>query len=432
MDIRFDHATILTVDGEDRELSDATLCVKDGRIAYIGGAEGAPQDFAPERTIDAKGNLLMPGFVNAHTHLPMTLFRGYANDLNLQDWLFGNIIPLEDKLTAEDVYLGAMVGAAEMLLSGTTCFLDMYDFADTIAAAVEKSGLRAVLCQGMAGDGGNMQKIAKAKEICQRFQGAAGGRITTMISPHAEYTCSEEFLLACQDAAQELGVGIHVHASETAKEVRECMERHNGLSPIRYFDKLGLITDKTVLAHCVAIDSGDLETLAARGAHVAHNPGSNMKLASGFAPVPALLRGGVNVALGTDGASSNNNLDMWEEMALCALMHKGFSGDPKAIPAKKALRMATIDGARALGLEDETGSLEVGKKADLILVDTQGPRYYPRGEMVNHIVYAGHAADVKMTMVEGHILMEDGRIPHVDMPALLEAFNQAALALRAR
>jgi 5-methylthioadenosine/S-adenosylhomocysteine deaminase len=300
-----------------------------------------------------------------------------------------------------------MGGIAEMLLSGTTAFLDMYFYMDETARAVEQTGIRACLCRGMTADDGLAQKLAEVKDFYRRWQGAADGRIAVRVAPHAEYTNTDEAMAAYAAAARELGCGIHVHVSETRAEVEGCYARH-GCSPVAYMERMGILDLPCVAAHCVVVDEADIAILARHGVSVAHNPSSNMKLGSGVAPVTAMLRAGVNVALGTDGTASNNNLDMIEEMHVGALIAKGFTQDPTAFNARQVLRAATMGGARALGMDAELGSLEAGKQADIVLLRADTPALCPMYDPADAVVYSSGRADIRMTMVGGRVLMENG------------------------
>lgn len=418
----FTNAAALTPCGM---IEPAQVHVANGLITYVGSMQDAPS-FDAQRTIDATGHVVMPGFVNAHTHAAMTLFRGFAGDLSLLDWLH-QIWPVEDTLTGNDVYWLTNLAIAEMLKTGTTAFLDMYDFMEDVAKAVLETGIRATLSQGSTGFGDKAAKLEKARRLHSGFHGADNNRIRMMVAPHAEYTCPPEFLIQLRDLAQQLDVGIHIHIAESPAEMKDSFER-NGVSPVVHLDRLGLLTGRTTAAHCVHLSDEDMDILAARGVNVAHNPGSNLKLGSGISPVPQLLARGVNVALGTDGAGSNNNLDMWQEMGLAALIHKGAQENPLVVPVQAALHMATRAGALAIDAP-ETGVLEAGKKADLIMVDTTGIHYRPRRELAQHLIYSGGANDVKLTMVDGRILYENGQFLTLDVARAIDEVENIAKRL---
>jgi 5-methylthioadenosine/S-adenosylhomocysteine deaminase len=400
-------------------LPGASLLVKDSEIAAL-LPSGQPLP-AADRTLEAKGKLLLPGLVNAHTHCAMTLLRGYADDMELMAWLRTRIWPLEMKLSAEDVYCGSLLGIAEMIRAGVTCFNDMYHYFRATARAVRDSGFRANVSGVLLGFLPEAEKkLEEAVEFADEWRGEANGRVVTMLGPHAPYTCPDPLLRKVIAAARQLGAGVHIHVSETRQEVEESLSLH-GLTPLRRLQRLGLFDGGGVLAaHCVHLDEQEIELLARSRAGVSHNPGSNMKLASGVAPVPQLLKAGVPVGLGTDGAASNNNLDVLEEVRLAALLHKLSTGDPTALPAYQALEMATRHGARALGLEDKVGQIKVGLRADLILFDLDQPHLWPPHNLVSHLVYSARASDVTTVLVDGKPLMIDRVLQTLDEPAIMK------------
>lgn len=389
-------------------------------------AEGQAPEGGYERIIDGTNLVALPGLVNAHTHAAMTLLRGYADDMPLMEWLEQKIWPLEAKLTGEDVYWGTMLAIVEMIRSGTTCFADMYFFMDRAAEAADRTGIRALLSRGLIGVGPDGEKaLAESRELIRQWNKSDHGRVRFNLGPHAPYTCPPEYLRQVADLAGELGVGMHIHLAETASEAADSLSTY-GLTPVAHLDSLGLFEHPVLAAHCVHLTEEDIEILARKGVRVAHNPESNMKLASGIAPVPRLLQAGVAVALGTDGASSNNNLDMMQEMHSCALLHKVNSMDPTVIPAYQALKMATVHGAQALGLADAIGTLEPGKKADLILVRVDGPHCIPRYDIIANLIYAGQASDVDTVIIDGRIIMHKRVIRTFDEEEVLERAKYTA------
>ncbi|MGI6192233.1 MAG: amidohydrolase [Christensenellales bacterium] len=407
MNTLFTNARILASTGE---VINGCLGVTDRLIAFTGEV---PEGFTAHRVIDCEGDLLMPGLVNAHTHLAMTLFRNAADDMELSTWLRERIWPLEDKLTAEDAYWGTMLAAAECIRGGCTLVNDMYFFMDNTARAIADSGIRALLGQGIVtGNDDGKSRLAIAKSLFDEFNDAEDGRIKIAITPHAEYTCNAATLAAAGDLAAKLDARLHVHVSETFQEHEECKLRH-GLTPAAYLSSLGMLHDKTLLAHCVHIDEDDAALIGAAKAHVLHCPQSNLKLGSGIAPVPAMLAHRINVCLGTDGAASNNNLDMFEELRLAATLHKGITGNATDVNAKQALSMATANGAYALGFN--TGRLTAGALADIIRIDTKVPNMMPANDLRAAAVYSVSAADVRMTMVNGRILYENGEFYSIDI-----------------
>ncbi|MGQ9533418.1 MAG: amidohydrolase family protein [Desulfotomaculales bacterium] len=407
-------ATVLTMDPRGTVYDPGEVAVGGDAIIHVGPPESVPADFRADRVIEGRGLVLLPGLVNAHTHAAMTLFRGYADDLPLMEWLQTKIWPVEARLEPEDVYWGTLLACVEMIRSGTTAFADMYFHMEEAARAVLDAGIRASLSRGLIGVApGANRALEDGVALVREFHGAGEGRLTCMLGPHAPYTCPPDYLERVRDQAARLGVGVHIHLSETEGEVAEIRARY-GCSPVRLLERTGLLRVPVLAAHCVHLDDDDVGILAARGVSVAHNPESNMKLASGVAPVAQLLDAGVNVALGTDGAASNNNLDLFEEMRAAALLQKVARRDPTVLPAHRVLEMPTINGARALGLADRIGSLEPGKKADFILVDTAQAHLTPRHSVPAHLVYAARGPDVVTVVVDGRIVMENRAVLTVD------------------
>lgn len=402
------NARVLT---PDLTIKEADILIDGNKIERI---EPDFFDFDDEyHHFDAKGKLAIPGLVNAHTHASMTLLRSYADDMNLMDWLENKIWPVEARMKKDDIYWGAMLAAAEMLKTGTTTFADMYGDMEKVAEVAIDSGLRAVLARGMIGVAPNgNQAFEENKELYKNFHGAADGRITVMFGPHAPYTCPPDFLRKVAKAAKEFGAEIHIHLSETKVEVENSLKEH-GKTPIALVAETGLFECGTLAAHCVHVTDDDIEILKKYDVRVAHNPGSNMKLASGIAPVPKMLDAGVTVGLGTDGASSNNNLDMFEEMRLSALLHKVASLDPLAIPAAEAFRMAAEYGAKAVGIKN-LGRLEVGALADIVLLDTRGAEWSPEFDIVSLLVYSGGSSSVDTVFINGRLVVEDKNLLFVD------------------
>ena len=408
------------------EVQTTSIAIEGNQITAIGAI---PADWQPDRVIDCTNKLAVPGFVNAHTHAAMTLFRGYADDMLLMDWLQQKIWPAEDKLTGSDVYWGTQLAIAEMIKSGTTSFVDMYFYMTEAAQAVAESGIRAVLSRGMAGVAPTAQQaLIESESLFKEWHKSADGRITVMLGPHAPYTCPPAYLRKVVDLAQKLGAEIHIHLSETADEVKTCYEKH-GQSPIALMNELGVLDCGVLAAHCVHLSPDDIALMAAKKVRVAHNPGSNMKLASGIAPVPDLLAAGVVTGLGTDGAASNNNLDMVEELRLAALLHKVERLDPVVIPAFTAVDMATRQGALAAGIGDITGILAPGYRADITLFDMHAPHWYPRHNRLSLLTYAAAAADVHTVFVDGKILLDNRKLTTIDEEKLMAEVAQRGIRL---
>lgn len=397
--------------------SDQWVGVKDGRIAYI-GAEAPTDADAYGEVYDGAGKLLLPAFYNAHAHAPMTLLRGFAENLPLQAWLNEKCWPFEAKMTPEDNYWGTLLACAEMARYGTVSFSDMYYCTDERVQAVDEAGVKMNVCESELffepKPFSEYAIAAKMEEYVKKYHGALGGRILVDYNIHAEYTSNEQ---TCRDIAavvKEAGLRMHLHLSETKSEHEECKERHNGLTPAAYFESIGVLDVPTIAAHCVWCDDADLEILKAHGAYAALNPASNMKLGSGFAPVAKMLERGVNVCLGTDGMASNNNHDMFQDMYLMALLSKGYLNDPTAVTPVQALTAATRGGALAQGRED-CGLVKVGMKADLTVVDTTGPSWHPMTDPLMNVVYAGHGSDVVLTLCDGAVVYRDGAWPGIDI-----------------
>ncbi len=411
---------LITADSADSRMHG---CVQvDGSvIVYAGEDTGAPQ-FAADRVIDAKGGIIAPGFINTHTHIPMNLFRGAADDMALMDWLQNKIWPAEEKLDEEAVYWGTMLGIAELVSGGVTCFSDMYNFNAVIARAANEAGIRALIAAAVIDiDGGGERRLKAAEEFFSIVKGYK--RIDAAIGPHAEYTVSPGLFKGIRDFAQRHKCRVHVHISETKGEHAGCISRH-GKTPIALIDSLGLTEVPVMAAHCVWVEDEDIEIMARTGVSVMSCPGSNLKLGSGIARTAKMIEAGVNVSCATDGAASNNNLSMMEEMTLLALLQKGVNLDAALIPAKTAFRTATINGARALGIDGITGSLEAGKQADIIIIGTDGLRYCPGTDLLNHLVYSGNDSDVTLTMVAGDILYENGSITFADIDEIKSKASQ--------
>lgn len=409
MSILFTHADLLLRTEQGYEtLHDACLGVAGGRIDYL----GAPRPKrAYETEKDMSGKLLMPGLVNCHTHTSMVLLRGIGAGLPLQEWLFGAVFPIETRLTAEDIAAASRYAMLEMLRGGTTSFTDMYFFPRETAKAVIESGMRArinrlVQCFDDAQRPEDNPMIPESLALFEEFDGAADGRLGVDFCIHAEYTCKPQTVRYYSALAKERGVRMHLHLAETEREVAECRARW-GKSPAAWFAELGTFDVPTNAAHCVWLDEEDIELLRAHGVTAVHNPTSNLKLGSGFAPVRELLDAGVNVALGTDGTASNNNLNLFEEMHLAAVMHAGYHRDPTRISAAEVLDMATVNGARAQGDADR-GVLAVGQRADVIALDLSAIHLYPNFDTPALLTCAAQADDVCMTMVDGRILYENG------------------------
>jgi 5-methylthioadenosine/S-adenosylhomocysteine deaminase len=426
------NGTLITMDDQLPQFK-GWMAIEGNQIAGLGEGEAPEQETRLAAEImDGSGLLFMPGLVNTHGHAAMSLLRGMSDDLSLQDWLQNHMWPTEAKLTGDDVYWGSSLAAAEMIKSGTTTFVDMYDHMHRVAEVVELSGMRASLTRGVIGlcpEDVQKAKLADAIQFAKDWHGAADGRINVMMSPHAPYTCPPDYIVKFVEAAQELSLPIHTHMSETLAEVEQNV-RDYGCRPVEHLDRLGVFSRPTLVAHAVHLTDEEIALLAERHVAVSHNPVSNLKLASGVARVPELLKAGVNVSLGTDSAASNNNLDLFQEISMAALLHKGVSGDPTVIPAAEALRMGTVYGARSIGLSGITGQLKVGMKADFIALSVNKPHFVPSTDYISHLAYNAKGSDVTHVWVDGRQLLRNGQLLTLDEERILAEAERCYQRLR--
>lgn len=408
------NGTIITINQNNDCIKNGAVAFEDGKITYIGET---PKDLSQyNEVINADGNYVMPGLINTHCHTPMSLLRGYADDLPLKNWLEDKIWPLENQYTPEHAKWGAYLSIIEMLRTGTTTFVDMYDNMDEIAQAVEVSGVRAKLCRGVIGLGSleeQKQKLDEAVRFAKDWNNRADGRITTMMAPHSPYTCPTKYIQQIVEESIQLNLPIHIHMSETEYEV-ELNVKEYGERPVKYLENIGVFERPTLVAHAVHINDEEIEILAKNDVKVSHNIISNLKLGSGIAPLSKLMEKGVTVSLGTDSSASNNSLDLFEEIRLAALLHKGIQFDATLINAEKALRMATIHGAESIWIEDKAGSLEIGKEADIIVIDTDQPFFYPRHSPISHLAYSSSGRDVLHVFVQGKQVVKNRECLTID------------------
>ncbi|WP_028610572.1 amidohydrolase [Paenibacillus harenae] len=391
------------------------MVVTNDRITYL-GAEAPEQLESGVQKVDGSKLAFMPGLINTHGHAAMSLLRGYSDDQNLQVWLEQKMWPMEGKYMDRDTRAGSALAIVEMLRSGTTAFVDMYDRMDQVAEMAEQGGIRGILTRGVIGlcpEDVQKAKLEEAIAFARDWNGKADGRITTMISPHAPYTCPPAYIEKFVQAAHDYNLPLHTHMSETLAEVEQNV-RDYGLRPVEHLDRLGFFSRPSLVAHAVHLNDMEIELLAEKGVAVSHNPVSNLKLASGIARVTDLLRAGVTVSLGTDSAASNNNLDLFEEIRFAALLHKGASGDPTAVPAMEALKLATVNGAKAVWQQDRIGALREGLKADFIAIDIEQPHFYPKTDIVSHLVYSGSGRDVKHVWIDGRQVVRNGACTMLD------------------
>ena len=417
------NATVVTMDAAARIMQSGAIAIDGTDIVAIDAAATIAQQFRASQTIDARGQVVLPGLVNTHTHAPMVLYRGLADDLALMEWLEKYIFPAEAKTVSPAfVRAGTRLAALEMIQSGTTTYADMYYFEEEIARETRTAGLRAVLGQTViqfpvADAKTPAEALSRAEAFITAFKGDP--LITPAVAPHAMYTLDGATLRAARQLSQRHGVPTLIHLAETRDEVKTSQDQHK-LSPVAYLDSLGFFGPGVLAAHGVWVAEPEIALLRKHGVGVSHNPESNMKLASGTAPVPAYLAAGVALGLGTDGAASNNDLDMFEAMRTASLLHKLQSGDPRVVSAREALSMATIGGARALGMEKQIGSLEPGKRADLIVVSMRGARQTPLYEPMSHLVYVTRGDDVQTTIVNGKVLMRDRKVLTLDEASVIK------------
>ncbi|MFW6122170.1 MAG: amidohydrolase [Petrotogales bacterium] len=418
MSILIKNSTILTQNKKRQQLN-ANIYVEDQKIVQI---SKKPISVEADFKLDGKNKLVSPGLINTHTHIPMTLLRGYGDDMILQKWLGERIWPVEAKLDAESVEIGTKLGLLEMIASGTTTFLDMYFFEDTIGKVTEKAGVRGFLGFPIIDFGTPEYPCEKLFPACERFikRWKNNDLIKTVIAPHGTYTCGPESLQKSLEIADKYKIYLHTHCSETREEVYDVQKKY-GLRPVSQLKKYGLLCERIILAHCGWITKNEILDIQKGGAKVSHNPVSNMKIASGgYTPIPELIESNVAIGLGTDGAASNNNLDMFDTMKFCALIHKHHRWDPTILPAQTVFDFATLGGAKCLGLEKEMGSLAEGKKADIIMLDLKKPHLTPQHDLVSNLVYAANGSDVCTTIVNGKPLMLNGEFLTLNYEDILD------------
>jgi len=432
VDVLIRDCTIVTMDKKQPLIEKGFITIKNGQITDVSKKSRASLSIKTEETINGDGRVALPGLVNCHTHAAMTLFRGAAEDQQLNHWLRDTIWPLEAKLKPSDIYEGSLLGCLEMIKSGTTCFADMYFHEGVVAKVVEKAGLRAVLAPGIlkAGDAQRGERMLRdAVGFVKKYNGFAGGRVKAQLGPHALYSCSPSLLRRVREAAMKLDVGVHIHLAESMETARFLRAKY-GVGEVELLERIGFLKGSDVLAaHCVYLSIEEMRLLARSGVRVAYNPVANMKLGMGVPRIDNFLSLGATVGIGTDGPASNNTLDMFESVKAAALLQKVSRKDPTVLPAETVLRMATIDGARALGLEKSVGSLEVGKRADLILLDFSKPHLTPRHNLYANLVYSARGSDVDTVVVDGKILMMKREVKTLNEAEVMRRAQSTALNL---
>ncbi|MBS3758419.1 MAG: amidohydrolase [Desulfobacterales bacterium] len=431
IDLLVTNGTVLTMDPDETVIENGAVAVSGDSIADIAPASNFSEHGVGAR-IDACGGIIMPGLINTHTHAAMTCFRGLADDMDLMTWLHDYIFPAEAKLDIDKVHCGAMLACAEMIMSGTTCFADMYLFEDAVACAARKAGMRAVVGEVLydfpSPNYGEIENgFSYTQDLIAKWRGEP--LITVAVEPHSPYLCAPDLLEKAEAISAENNIPLIIHVAETVSETEKIRAAY-GRSPIGHLADIGVLSPRLVACHCVVLSDEDIALLRKNDVKVSHNPESNMKLASGIAPVPRLLDAGICVGLGTDGCTSNNNLDMFAEMDIAAKIHKVNCLDPTVMDARTVVRMATVDSARALGLDQITGSLEIGKKADLIVVDTQKPHMTPMYNIYSHLAYAAGGHDVTSVIINGRPVMRDRRVLSMDLEHVMADVNRIAEAIR--
>ena len=421
MGIVIKNALAVLPEGAEDVVRETGIYVEKDRIVGIGQA---PAGFQEEKVIDGTDKLVIPGLVNCHTHSYMSFMRNVADDLSFMDWLFGTIDPIEQQMTDEDTYWGANLAIIEMMKSGTTCFNDMQMNIHQTTRAVKESGMRAVISRGLVGSGNDEAGRMRLNQAYEERDAAADcDRLTFMLGPHAPYTCDDGFMRIVSEEAKKNNMRIHVHLSESESEIEQIKEKYH-CTPIEMAEKNGLFDVPAVAAHCVQITESDMDILRKKNVSVVTNPASNMKLGNGFAPVPEMLEKGINVCIGTDGAASNNSLNLFHEMSLLALIHKGVAKTPQCISAKETIRIATINGAKALGLEKEIGSIEEGKKADIAILNLNTPSLTPRNNLIAGLSYSANGSEVETVIIDGKITMEERKILTMDEELVYKKINE--------
>ena len=419
VDIIIKNGMILTMDDKSSVYEHGFICIQGDTISHIGPSD--EKEYEAKKVIDAGGGLIIPGLINGHTHSAMALFRGLADDLPLMEWLENYIFPVESRMDADCVHTGSLLACAEMILSGTTTFCDMYLFGDRVAAAAREAGMRCLVGEAIydfpSPNYGQVEKALECAELLIR-KWKDDPLISITVDPHSLFTCSPDLLIAANGLALKHDVPLVIHVAETLNEIAVLEEKY-GKSPVEHLDSLGLLGPHLIAIHCVHLDEMEIKSIAAHGVKVIHNPESNMKLASGIAPIPEMLDMGVTVGIGTDGCASNNNLDLFSEMDMAAKLHKVKTLDPTVMDAPTVLKMATIEGAGALGISHITGSLETGKKADIIIIDTNKPHLTPMYNPYSNLIYSAGGSDVIHSIINGQVVMENRKLLTIDVDEIM-------------
>ena len=409
MNILIKNTAALLPDGDRLKVDFADIYIKGDTIEAV---NEIPESFTADKVIDGSRFLTIPGLINCHSHAYMSVFRNLADDLSFEEWLFGSISPREDKLTDEDAYWGSMLTCAEMIKTGTTCYMDMHMFRNMSARAADRTGMRAVLTRGLVGsdrnDEGGIHRINDTLEEMKQWKN--NSRMSFMLAPHAIYTCGDDYLRFCIEKAKEYDLPFHTHLSETVNEVENCKKAHNGMTPVEYLNDMGFFDIKTCAAHCVHVTENDMKIFKSKGVNVIHNPKSNLKLGNGIAPIYEMDKMGINVCMGTDSQASNNSNNLFSDINFAALLQK--TGNATAVGAQEVMKFATVNGAKALGLN--TGVIESGRKADLALLDLDRPEFYPRNNLLSALAYSANGTETDTVIIDGQIVLENGKLTLAD------------------
>jgi 5-methylthioadenosine/S-adenosylhomocysteine deaminase len=420
----FKNGVIITANATNDLFENGYLVVEDKKITQVGSGH-AENEASYDKVVDLEGKWVMPGWINTHGHAAMSLLRGYADDLPLKEWLETKMWPMEGQFTSDTVRWGTSLAVVEMLKSGTTCFVDMYDHMDTVAQVVEQAGIRAVLARGVIGlcsEEEQRSKLIEAASFAKEWNMQAEGRITTMMSPHAPYTCPPAYISSIIDQAAQLKLPVHIHMSETDLEVQQNVKDY-GKRPVEHLRDIGVFENPTLVAHAVHLEEAEMDILKEYNVKISHNPASNLKLGSGVANVPALIKKGFKISIGTDSAASNNNLDMFQEVRLAALIHKGVGQNSTVVPAEMALQMGTSWGADALFLP-HIGTLEVGKEADFITINPNQAHLQPKNQPISHIIYSASGQDVMDVYIQGQAVVKNKECLSLDEEKIIYEANR--------
>lgn len=431
-DIYIKNADVIPVVPRGKMMKDTGILIENGEIIRVDDSVRVAKDVAGHEVIDAKGHVVLPGLVNAHTHLPEALLRGICDDRPLEQWLWDHVWVMEARMTKKEAAAGARLGCLELIKNGVTGFIDQFYYANELAEAVRDSGIRALLCPSIFNDNaesGSIENCLKrACTVANEWQDKHP-RIRMGLGPHAPYTVDKDILLRVKAFADKLSVPIHIHISETRWELEQARANF-GMSPVQYLESIGLLEARVLAAHCVHVDDKDIALMKTRNVHVLHNPTSNLKLSSGIAPVTKFLERGMNVAIGTDGNASNNNLDVIEEVRLAALLQKNLTDTPTVMPIEQAIELATLNGAKAMGMEHVSGTIENGKAADLIIVNRTGVHMVPQHNILSNLIYSSNPADIRTLIVDGELVMEERKVLTLDEEKVIEDAERAAAVLK--